>query len=83
MTTFWTDLLRLMETEQSGPEDEPDEDVNGDPDSTLGDDDEMGFNEMVWWPEPLFAEDDGLDDGEGDEEDEWEDDDDEDGEDED
>lgn len=49
-------------THVSGPEDEPDEEANGDPDSTIGDDDDMGFNEMVWWPEPLFAPDDGFDD---------------------
>jgi hypothetical protein len=44
----------------AGPGDEQDEEANGDPDSTLGDEDEMGFNEMVWWPDPLFAEDGGF-----------------------
>lgn len=45
----------------SGPEDDPDDAVNGDPDSTLGEDDESGFDEMADWPED--------DDDEGDEED--------------
>lgn len=41
-----------------GPEDEPDEEANGDPDSMLGEDGEEGFEEMADWPEEA-----GLDDG--------------------
>jgi hypothetical protein len=44
-----------------GPEDEPDDEVNW-PDSTLGDDDEEGFDDGPDEPEPLFAEDDGFED---------------------
>lgn len=49
-----------------GPEDEPDERVNGDPDSTLGEDAEEGqFEEMHDWPDPDFeAEDDEDEEGE-------------------
>ncbi len=54
----------------AGPEDEPDDEVNGDPDSTLGEDDERGFDDGPDEPEPLFADDDGFDDAEGEEDDE-------------
>lgn len=51
----------------AGPEDEPDERVNGDPDSTAGEDDEEGFDEMADWPEPDFdPEDDPGDDDDDD-----------------
>lgn len=52
-----------------GPEDEPDEEVNGDPDSTLGEDDEEGYDEMADFAEWLVVEDDGFDDAEGSEDD--------------
>ena len=46
----------------AGPEDEADDEVNGDPDSTLGEDDESGFDDGPDEPDPLFADDDGFDD---------------------
>lgn len=52
-----------------GPEDEPDEEVNGDPDSTLGEDDESGYDEMADFAEWQAFEDDGFDDAEGAEDD--------------
>lgn len=44
-----------------GPEDEFDPEVNGDPSSTLGDDDEEGFDDDPYGDEPDF---DGEDDDE-------------------
>ena len=49
----------------AGPEDESDDEVNGDPDSTLGEEDESGFDDGPDEPEPLFDDDDGFDDAEG------------------
>lgn len=51
----------------SGPEDEFDEETNGDPSSTLGEEAEIEFDDSPDEPETLFAEDDGFDDAEGDE----------------
>lgn len=45
----------------TGPEDEPDTGVNGDPDSMLGEDDESGFDDMpveVGWEDGWDGEDD-------------------------
>ena len=53
----------------AGPEDEADVEVNGDPDSTLGEEDEIGFDDGPDEPDPLFVDDDGFDDAEGDDED--------------
>ena len=50
-----------------GPDDEFDEETNGDPSSTLGEEAECGFDDSQDEPEPLFVEDDGFDDAEGDE----------------
>ena len=53
----------------TGPEDCFDDETNGDPDSTVGEEDESGFDEMSDYPdEPL--DDDGFDDAEADEDDE-------------
>lgn len=41
-----------------GPEDEFDPEVNGDPDSTLGDDDEEGFDDDPYGDDPSFESDD-------------------------
>ena len=49
----------------AGPEDESDDEVNGDPDSMVGEEDESGFDDGPDEPEPLFVDDDGLDDAEG------------------
>ena len=49
----------------AGPEDESDDEVNGDPDSRVGEEDESGFDDGPDEPEPLFVDDDGLDDAEG------------------
>jgi hypothetical protein len=57
----------------AGPEDEVDLEVNADPDSTLGEDDESGFDDGPDEPEPLFAEDGGFEDAEGADDDEEED----------
>lgn len=54
----------------TGPEDEFDDETNGDPDSTVGEEDESGFDEMWDWGSPAFDEDDGFDDAEADEDDE-------------
>ena len=51
----------------TGPFDETDE-VNHDPDSLIGEEDESGFDEMADWPEWLAVPDDGFDDA-GDDED--------------
>lgn len=78
---MWERLLIEAIRQVTGPEDEFDDETNGDPDSLVGEEDEMGFNEMVRWPEPLFAEDDGFDDadlGEDDEDEEGDEEDDED-----
>ena len=59
-----------MEREQSGPLDEPDEETACDPDSTVGDEDESGFDEMADWAEWQAVDDDGFDDaGESEDED--------------
>lgn len=58
----------------AGPEDESDDEVNGDPDSTLGEEDESGFDDGPDEPEPLFVDDDGFDDAEGAEDEDTEDD---------
>lgn len=42
----------------AGPEDEPDEEANGDPNSLVGEDDDAGFEEMADYPDES-----GLDDG--------------------
>lgn len=48
----------------TGPEDEFDPVVNGDPDSTCGEEDEEGFDEMADWPEPDFEPDEDEEGGE-------------------
>lgn len=53
----------------TGPFDESDE-VNHDPDSMAGDEDEAGFDEMAEWPEWQVWLDDGFDDAEGGEDEE-------------
>lgn len=54
----------------SGPEDETDYEVNGDPTSCVGEDDESGFDELADWPEWQAYLDDGFDDADsGDEDD--------------
>jgi hypothetical protein len=61
----WPDLLLEHERQICGPEDEFDERVNGDPDSTLGEDDESGFDEMspaVGWDDESDEEEDEDDD---------------------
>ena len=55
-----------------GPEDEFDEEANGDPSSTLGEDDDEGFEEMAGYPDESGL-DDGFDDAEGGEDTEIED----------
>lgn len=68
MPGYWnahSDLDWLYGSRHSGfgPEDEPDDRVNGDPDSLTGEEDESGFDEMTDWPEPDFEpEDEGDDD---------------------
>ena len=49
----------------AGPEDESDDEVNGDPDSMVGEEDESGFDDGPDEPEPLFVDEAGLDDAEG------------------
>lgn len=73
----WPQALAAAEQQAAGPEDEPDEEVNGDPDSTLGEDDEEGFDEMAWFGEWQAFEDDGFEAPYGSEDDEGEDEDDE------
>ena len=59
-----------------GPLDEFDDETSGDPDSTLGEESDEGFEEMHDWGESLFVPDDGIEDfPEGDEDEEGEDDD--------
>ena len=50
-----------------GPDDEPDVEVNGDTDSTVGEEAGCVFDDTPDEPEPLFAEDDGFDDAGGEE----------------
>lgn len=60
----WPAELHRHERLIVGPEDEPDESVNGDPDSTLGEDDETGFDDMpveVGWEDDDEEGDDDLD----------------------
>lgn len=45
-----------------------DPEVNGDPDSLTGEDDESGFEEMADWPDEVLADDGFEDAGESDEE---------------
>lgn len=63
-------LLGAMEREAAGPYDDFDPEVNGDPGSTVGEEDERGFDEMpaVYWPDEQLG-DDGFDDAEGEDED--------------
>jgi len=63
-------LVRQAIADYIGPDDEFDEEANGDPDSTLGEEAECVFDDTPDEPEPLFAEDDGYDDAEGDAEEE-------------
>jgi len=71
----WDDRLDLMVMQVTGPYDESDE-VNHDPDSLVGEEDESGFDEMADWEEWQTYEDDGFDDA-GDDDEEAEDGDDE------
>lgn len=63
----WPRQLRAMER-GIGPDDEPDDEINCDPDSLLGEDDESGFEEMADWPDEAALEG-NFDDAEGDDED--------------
>ncbi len=45
----------------AGPLDELDEEANGDPGSTLGEDDDTGFDDDPWGAEPQVADDGGFD----------------------
>ena len=65
----WDRRLDAAIRRVTGPEDEPDEEVNGDPDSTLGEDDESGFDEAFLWDDWQAYHDDGFDDAEGEDED--------------
>lgn len=67
----WPMLLSRMEREQ-GPEDEFDDELNGDPDSLVGEEDEEGFEEMADWPEEAGLEGD-FDPPEGDDDEDGED----------
>lgn len=53
----WPLILRDMERQVVGPEDEFDERVNGDPDSVHGEEDEGGYDEMADWPDEEEDED--------------------------
>lgn len=66
----WDRALDAAIRRTIGPEDEVDLEVNSDPTSTLGEDDEEGFDEMVWFAEWQAFEDDGFEDAEGSEDDE-------------
>ena len=63
--TDWNSELDAAVQRVAGPEDEPDEEVNGDPTSMLGEDDESGFDEMAEWPDWQAVLDDAYDDAEG------------------
>ena len=69
----WNRVLSVMER-QAGPEDEEDPEVN-DPLSSLGEDDDDGFDDDPWGAEPLFVNDHGFDDADGEEDDDGGDDD--------
>lgn len=59
----WSKRLDAAVRRVAGPEDEIDESVNCDPDSTLGEDVEEGeFEEMHDWPDEDDEEDDGDED---------------------
>jgi hypothetical protein len=62
---LWPEWLEEHIRRMTGPEDEADTDVNGDPSSTLGEDDDTGqFEEMHDWPDPDFDAEDDDDEGE-------------------
>ena len=65
----WDRRLDAAIRRVTGPEDDPDEEVNGDPDSTLGEDDESGFDEAFDWSDWQAYLDGGFDDAEGEEDD--------------
>ena len=48
-----------------GPQDPFDDGANGDPDSSLGEDDETGFDDDPFGDDPQFEPDDGFDDALG------------------
>lgn len=56
---FWPEWVERFFARHTGPDDPFDPAVNGDPSSTLGEDDESGFDEMADWPEPDFEAEDG------------------------
>lgn len=62
---IWEHLLEAAERRITGPEDEVDLETGGDPDSTLGEEDEEGFDEMVWFAEWQAWADEGFEDAEG------------------
>lgn len=64
----WPGALDAEVARIAGPFDESDE-VNHDPDSFVGEEDETGFDDDPGGAEPQFADDDGLDDAGGPEED--------------
>jgi hypothetical protein len=61
---LWPEWLEQHIRRVTGPEDEADTNVNGDPDSTVGDDDESGFEEMHGEPDMDFDPEDDDEDGE-------------------
>ena len=58
----WNRELERAIRRIAGPEDESDDEVNGDPDSTVGEEDESGFDEMADWTDWQTYRDDGFDD---------------------
>ena len=69
----WDSALDREVRRIAGPFDESDE-VNHDPDSVVGEEDESGFDEMADWTDWQIYADDGFDDAGGEDDDEAEDD---------
>lgn len=55
------DFRLVLRVFAGGPLDEFDDETNGDPDSTWGEDSEEGFDDDPFGAEPQFVPDDGLD----------------------
>jgi hypothetical protein len=65
---FWPEWVARHFARHAGPEDEPETNVNGDPDSHSGEETEEGFEEMsseVGWEDPSFEDDDDEDEPDG------------------
>ena len=61
MTARWPAELERHIRRVCGPEDESDLEVNGDPDSLTGEEDESGYDEEYGWEDPDdFEEDDDV-----------------------